>query len=711
MAQPENLGSEIILYEEQPLVAASTEIEPQWEKPSDALQIRLPGAYLGRLVDSDGWNAGYRDSHEEEVPDAGVVFVVSQSSMGGTYLSAKAMEGHRVEALNPDASSRRNMWIEAPDNREDVLVDSDWGKTGSLNPSDHLNSINFGNPGTRSGIVRVTGPDEKRHYYLMGANFEGQPDSWYVEGALCEVTPNEQLELMITPRQLTGTIIDSSILSNEVEKTTSISAQTIDALQTAFEHDTPEVNILSADRSSAYAAKTYAEVTIELLLEIARQRPDVLDGTEEAMDVLGRRAKLITHAPRNSSYLSWLASDEENRVTYLKTLRDEISIYEATSNNAHNFTFLTKQALSILKQGLASGADIEITGESPLLSKLHELIAADQQRTAEIETRRVETLKNTILNPEWEKDGVSYGVAIPGQKVEIDLSAITPLLTAEQTRAAFFTSSRTDSGSVKNQQYNVPTIAIVDFDKNRYAITEASADRYGRNGSTSSKRVFNLLRIVEGQYDPRNGVEVKQRQFGFGGEYDKDIQVLFDPRQSGKKGHLGEVDAQITIEYDAETNKLIIQSTHMKAGVLASKDGVKTVAWQPEDAVNLEKRREIRDWQKEVKTVERETEMIRVRLEQNLADKIASGQLSGTEIQSSRSRIEEIVSRGVQRSYTYNGYRGDKWHRAQTYYVTVDEGGNVWGDFERGRLESGITGRPVAPGKHIIRRNPMTGIR
>lgn len=704
MTQPENPISEIIPYNPNLPAKVSAAIEPQWESQSGGLQIKLAGAYLGCLVGASGWNAGFKDSHEEAVLDAGLVFVVSQSSGGGTYLSAKAVDGYTVEALNPEASSRRSMWIQAPEYRDDVLVDSDWGSLGA--DVQDWSSINFGNPGTRSGLVRVTGPDEDQRYYLMGAKFQGEPDNWRVAGALCEVTPNEQLELAMTPRRLTGAIIDPSILSTEVAKTKSVSIQTITALHTAFEHDTPNVRIMSADQSSADAAKTYADVTLALLLEVAQLRPDILDGTEVAVDELGRRAKLITNAPRNSSYLDRLASDEENRVAYLTAVHDELSGYSATSHNAHGFTFFTKQAVAILEQGLAGGTPIELSEDSPVINMMHSLIAADQQQTAAIEARRIMTLENTIFNPEWSRDAVSYVAAIPGQKVVIDLNTITPLLSSEQTGAAFFTVERTDSDSIANQRYTTPTIAIVEFNKTRYAITEASIYHYSRTDSTSIKREFSLLRIIDGVKDPRYGLEVEASTFGFGSIYDTRIQVLFDPRKSGKTGYLGEIDAPITLEYDDETKTLVIHSSYMKAGVIASKDAVKAVAWQAEDTFSLEQRREIRDWQKEVIAVEKEIGAVRARLEENVADQIADGLATAAHLERSRSLIEEIVSRGAARSHTYNGYRGDKWHRAQTYYVTVDEAGNVWGEFEQVRSESGITGRPIAPGKRIIRHNP-----
>lgn len=707
MTQPENPGSELVPCNERLPVTASADIEPQWESQSGALQIRMSGAYLGRFVNSQGWNAGYKDSHEELVPDAGIVFVVSQSSAGGTYLSAKAMEGYKVEALNPNASSRRSMWVEAPDHKEAVSVDSDWGKLGSLSPSDDWTAINFGNPGTRSGLVRVTGPHEEQHYYLMGANFQGEPDSWRVEGALCEVTPNEQLELIVAPRQLSGTVIDPGILSAEVEKTMSITLQQIEALQTAFDHDTSTVRILYADQPSADAAKTYADVTLGLLLDIARQRPYVLDGSETAVDELGRQSKRITNAPSNGGYLDRLASDEENRVAYLMAVQQELSMHSATANNAHNFTSLTNQSLAILKQGLARGTSIELVGESPAISKLDELLAADQQKTAELAASRSKTLESTIFNPNWKRNNVSYEVAIPGQKVEIDLSINTPLLTPEQTQAAFYTEGHTDSGSIQNHRYYTPTIAIVDFNRTRYAVTEASAPRSGHSDYTS-KREFYFLRIAEGQEDPRYGLRTQQSSFGFGGRLDKDIQVLYDPSKSGKKGYLNEIDAPITLEYDEEADRLIIVSPYMKAGVLASKDAVKAVAWQPEDKASLEQRREIRNWQKEVKAVSKETEALRARLEEQLDHQITSARVTGADIQRHRGKIEDIILRGPERSYTYNGYRGDKWHRSQTYFATVDADGNVWGEFERVRTEIGITGQPVAPGKHIIRRNPST---
>lgn len=133
------------------------------------------------------------------------------------------------------------------------------------------------------------------------------------------------------------------------------------------------------------------------------------------------------------------------------------------------------------------------------------------------------------------------------------------------------------------------------------------------------------------------------------------------------------------------------------------------VAVEQMDTEAQRRQDKIDEWSAAVESIRADTATLRESLEAGLREAVSSGRI--TTLADAERHIADIdarVARGPERSRTYNGYDGDKWHRAQTYYATVDEQGNVWGDFEEvpPRLYAGVTGRPLSPGKHIVHRNP-----
>lgn len=166
----------------------------EWSHPQAGLEKHIPGVYLGVKVGLDGWNDGYVDESETPVPEAGIIFGVVQASYGYTGIFAKALEGYKVESAQFDPSTRQINWIQPQEGSDDVIVTGDWGRM-SETPSKEWASANLGNPGGKAGIVRVTNTEGEVKHYALGANFEGEPDSWTVKGALVEVAPHEHESL------------------------------------------------------------------------------------------------------------------------------------------------------------------------------------------------------------------------------------------------------------------------------------------------------------------------------------------------------------------------------------------------------------------------------------------------------------------------------------------------------------------------------------
>jgi hypothetical protein len=561
---------ELVLRAENMPAEVNNQIEASWVSPATALQLELPGAYLGVKTSAGGWNAGYKDDHQEIVDEAGLIFVVSQSSFGGTYLSAKAVEGHTVEALNPDASSARSMWRGVSEHNQKVSVDADTGKMGSVSSHANWANINFGNPGSRSGIVRVTDPQGKQRYYLMGADFQGRPDSWRVTGSLTEIIPNAQLELQMAPRQLTAGTLDPNLVSLETQSGTSpISSITIDKLATAFVNATRGIESQSASYESAEAAEDFSDLTLNLLIDIAKRQPDILEGSEHAVDELGRRARLITTGRRDSGFLDSLATEEENRVNYLEAIKDSIDPYQSSSDTAHSFQFFTQQALDILQTSFSRGVQFNLENESSIARLLQQLITADQERTAAQQAKRAEILRETVMDPQWTKQGVEYRAATPGEKIEIDLNSSSPLLTGEQTYQAFYDPEQTESSRTFKAGFSEPAIAILEISGSRFVLLDArnAKPQYQRDGWD-----FKLLQITDWREDSLRGIQVIASDLRFGGYYNQDIHVIEDHVKPKATGYLAENDTDVTIEFDQDAGKVTIVSPYRKLGITARSD-------------------------------------------------------------------------------------------------------------------------------------------
>ncbi|MDO8265654.1 MAG: hypothetical protein Q7T41_01775 [Candidatus Saccharibacteria bacterium] len=173
---------------------APKEVGLQWartEADSSGIVRVVNGVHLGAIIGSDGWNNGYKDEHTQPVPDAGFSFKVSQASYGYTGISAEAMEGHRVDALDVDVNTGEYSWKGPRNHSDEVTVSSDRGKMQEVKPED-WGLVNLGKTGGRAGIIRVTSKvDGNVRYYALGADFQGEPDNWRVTGSLVEVTPND----------------------------------------------------------------------------------------------------------------------------------------------------------------------------------------------------------------------------------------------------------------------------------------------------------------------------------------------------------------------------------------------------------------------------------------------------------------------------------------------------------------------------------------
>ena len=173
--------------------------EGGWNPVEGGLQRRVAGVHLGKVLGPDGWGTGFRDESDTPVPEAGLTFRVGQSSTGTTEVSAVAQPGYRVEAGRIDAETGRvTGWDPAQSEALGTRVAADKGNF----LSGQREHDKLGNPGTRVGVVRVTGPESDVNYYAMGAQFVGLPDNWQVDGGIVQVYPIEVPSLPGTLPQL-----------------------------------------------------------------------------------------------------------------------------------------------------------------------------------------------------------------------------------------------------------------------------------------------------------------------------------------------------------------------------------------------------------------------------------------------------------------------------------------------------------------------------
>lgn len=699
MRYPEDDGRAVAPYET---------VEPDrgtavaaWEPAENGLTTNFSGVHLGARIGRDGWNAGYKDTHEQLVLDAALRFGVGQSSGGSTYVYAIGCEGYTVESLNPDASSPRSLWRNASPRTDKVTVDSDWGKFGTLEPGVSFKEINFGNPGVRSGIVRVTAPDGTQRFYLMAADFRGKPDDWRVHGLIREIKPNEALLQTITPQPLGAAAVQATI-SHELVPVSGVGRQLIDDLSLAFAHETSMVDILHAPEDEAKAAAMFAGLTAELLLEIARHSADLFIGQERAIDELGRRARLVTNAPLvEKGYLHSFGTDQENFTRYFEGVKGAIYGRRINGESAHNFTFFTNQAFSILHACFSSGQGLALPSDNKLLSMLETVIMRDQDKTAAILAERKRTLAGTLLDPESSAE-TSHAVALPGQNVVINLQDMTPLLRKDQTRAAFQGNPIRSGRYEESLSWSVPVIAFLTIGGKRYALTD-SGTQSQVTGRYKDVRTFTLMQLTGEPEDLRRGQHVTRREYTFGDTYGEPMPAIFDSAKAGDKGHPADIGAKVTMHYSERDQTLTLRTDYVGVGVTTAPGEVTVKSWQADDREPLDFQRKLIKWQNAVLSVERQTARLRENLERNI---VRDG--DPVKVAQHQAKIDEIVARGPERSWTYNGSRGDKWGRSQAYHVTVDGEGNIWGEYlpVNNPHEIGITGKPHRPGKYIIHANP-----
>lgn len=462
-----------------------------WMQQDGGVLHAFNGVYLGRIVGNDGWVAGYKDSAEQLIPDVGIILGVRQGSAGSTSVYARSLEDCIVETLNPDASTRETMWV--GQSEESVDINTDPGNLGRVGfrAGDEWATKNFGNPGTRQGIIRVTSQDGEVRYFVVGADFKGEPDGWFVSGALMEVVPDTVLQLGVENVPLVPSPEDTSRRDvYEGEDTLDmrrLDLRTITALQTAYKHATTDVWILHAPDHAVEATSSFAQHTVQLLTELGRSNPYIFEGTGKMVDELGRRARLISDSqPGTFGFLHEIRDNNSARVKYLEAVGSLVASSPASSETGHRFVFFTDQAFTILERVLSRHA-VFLDAASPVYSAITNIIELDHLATEEAKHRRSVVLKETILDPEFSNATVETAMVEPGQQITMDIDFLNPLLTREQVYQAFYHSKSTGGNSSSSviEGYSMPAIATLEVNGKQYLLVDARGRSF--NGGHSSK--------------------------------------------------------------------------------------------------------------------------------------------------------------------------------------------------------------------------------
>lgn len=165
--------------------------------PVQGSERDLKGTHLGQLpLTSAGFSQGFKDSDTVQVPGAGILFTVEQASYGRTGIAASAEEGYKIEALRINPDTKAPEWIKPnPVLGKTVDVATDRGNLSKIpDDSPSWSKFNMGNPGVKSGAVKVTNQATGEvKYYALGAQFTGKQDGWQVRRGVIELTPTPAL--------------------------------------------------------------------------------------------------------------------------------------------------------------------------------------------------------------------------------------------------------------------------------------------------------------------------------------------------------------------------------------------------------------------------------------------------------------------------------------------------------------------------------------
>lgn len=129
----------------------------------------------------------FYDTHTELLPEVGITLKAQQTSYGLTGISAAPFEGNDLQVLTSDKNHGGVHWLNKAWGDRMVSVDTDWGNLGTIKQSE------VGNPGCRTGLVRLINREGDVKYYILTGDFSGRADDWSVTMKLAEAEVSEEV--------------------------------------------------------------------------------------------------------------------------------------------------------------------------------------------------------------------------------------------------------------------------------------------------------------------------------------------------------------------------------------------------------------------------------------------------------------------------------------------------------------------------------------
>lgn len=187
--EPSELARRQMGHTALPAESVKTPPAVSWHLVQPEAVQRLEAVHLGRFQPHPGGPYHYRDSVDTTMPHTGFGVRIAQGSHGPLVLSALPSRGFEVAAAEVSDDGQLH-WRPKDLHREDLVI----AATGGNWPLGEKLVINdyaaIGNPGQYWGVVRVADAESGDvRYYAVGADVTGEPDNWYVHGAVMEVAP------------------------------------------------------------------------------------------------------------------------------------------------------------------------------------------------------------------------------------------------------------------------------------------------------------------------------------------------------------------------------------------------------------------------------------------------------------------------------------------------------------------------------------------
>lgn len=364
---------------------------------------------------------------------------------------------------------------------------------------------------------------------------------------------------------------DPGLIAGNIMNQVVVTAETVKTLRGAFDYCASDTWLLHADKRAQGAVSTFVTITMGILAEVAKTRPDLIDNQSSLLRNVSQKYHNLDHrvGGQAPSYLYGYPNDDPEKATrskqeFLIGASAYIARARATSDTAYAFHWLASGAFDLLGESLANGEGIAIDGNTALAESIQHALDTQEQDLSSIREQRTRVLRNTLLNPEATHKNFERAELTRGDSFQIDLDNVEPLLDAQQTHTAFFARSRTDAGALQARGIAGSVVAQLEAGDNIYMIVDPRAtqrewfgnasgsgthtESYRDESKTGQLKVLQILRQDE---DLRHGYAVIESDYDFVGKYSSPrypIRDFSSPSTTGAYKPAPETGVEIQID-------------------------------------------------------------------------------------------------------------------------------------------------------------------